>query len=94
MSMTNAEANAVNQLLDWLLEHVKPQREKVTFDEAKAAAVLLADHAYKQLYAGIDGRYVAQLWDTRNKTGALRKRRPSARKNETSERNKQLATSN
>jgi hypothetical protein len=64
--MTIGEANNLNTLLRYLLDLVDPAHISDTpQDDARAAAVELADRAYKALYAGITGDDVLRRWARR-----------------------------
>jgi hypothetical protein len=56
MALTVTEANAVNTLLAWF---VKENRSET---DARAAATLLADHAYARIAAGLRGSDVTTSW--------------------------------
>jgi hypothetical protein len=60
--MNNGEANDLNKVLDFFLTNPR-HGGPVSFEKAKAAAVRLADRAYRQLYAGSSGADVAKRFD-------------------------------
>lgn len=62
---TNAEAEAVNRLLEFFLLpplDPEPGRKPTTDDQARAAATLLAQSANRKLMAGIRPEQVAERW--------------------------------
>lgn len=61
MALTISEANAVNDLLDYVLD-LRKDRPAVPRAEAQEAAELLAEHAHKALSAGIRPVDIAQAW--------------------------------
>jgi hypothetical protein len=65
MSMSVREANAVNELLDFILGLESVYGESPMDSEARAAAALLAKSAYKRLSAGLDSEQVIRLWNKR-----------------------------
>jgi hypothetical protein len=60
--MNVSESSDVNTLLRWLIGAKRFDDEEVSEADAKAAAVRLADRAYKTLFAGLAGRDVAERW--------------------------------
>lgn len=63
MSLTVTEASAVNHLLRYVLGLHRPGFPAVSTEQARQAAILLADHADRTLSAGLTGRDVeAAAW--------------------------------
>jgi hypothetical protein len=70
MSLTVTEAQAVNDLLAWLIcDHNDPQVPDHA--RALAAAELLAEHANKTLGAGIRPEHVTVAWPDIELPGAV-----------------------
>ena len=67
MALTIGEASAYNLLLDYFLG--SQSGLPVYSEDAKNAAVLLADHAHKSLSAGWTGDQVTERWPKRRKNG-------------------------
>ena len=61
MPLTNEEANAVNRLIDHVTNHPDHTNTFTTRAEAIDAFALLAEHAYKKLYAGYNGERARRL---------------------------------
>lgn len=62
VALNNREAHAVNTLLDYVLKLDRQPTGTVSTCEARAAAQLLAEKAYKQLYAGVRPGDVDAHW--------------------------------
>ncbi|MGW5259650.1 hypothetical protein ACWEQG_01665 [Microbispora sp. NPDC004025] len=63
--MNTTEANAVNRLLDWILDTRTPSGGHVTDGEAMERAAWLADRAHLALRAGGTGESVLRQWRER-----------------------------
>jgi hypothetical protein len=71
MALSVTQANQVNVLLGWLLEipHAGPESDVLaTSQDARFAAMALADAAHRVLYAGTTGAGVMKLWGLRGAT--------------------------
>jgi hypothetical protein len=62
MLTTVADATAVNLLLAFVLDRKPDGHDRPTTDQARDAAVHLADAAAKRLMAGLGGEDVRQTW--------------------------------
>jgi len=66
--MTIQEASAVNVLLTHMLGTARYERTPYpSLDEVKQATELLADKAYRALYAGWSAEEVAEVWEAKKK---------------------------
>jgi hypothetical protein len=67
MAMTVTEANAFNQLMDWLFKSKTLDGRKISDADAKEAAKILARSSNKRLMAGITPDQVDGRWRHRRK---------------------------
>lgn len=67
MPLTITSANDVNTLLRWFLgirdEYDSTVDDNIHFENAREAAVRLADQANKTLSAGVTGSQIRELWE-------------------------------
>lgn len=80
--MTITQAKAIDTLLNWLLDEERSplHHEPPEWNDARLAAVELARAASKTLGAGIYAERVAFLWNEKNASGALRRKRGQIKK--------------
>jgi hypothetical protein len=65
MAMNVGESSAVNRLVSWIVGELGVDGKPIDEEMAMEAAALLAESAYKKLWAGYHGEQVRDLWRKR-----------------------------